>query len=54
MRQVSLHKLSCPTFVVVIHGHPIGSGNIVDEYELVEIVLGDLQNHISFNIIDSP
>ena len=54
MRQVSLHKLSCPASIVVIDGHPIGSGNIVDKYELVQIVLGDLQSNISFNIIDSP
>ena len=51
--QISLRKLPCPVFVVVIDGRPIASGNIIDESELVNIVLDNLAC-VSFNIISIP
>ena len=51
IHQVSLRKLPCPTFVVVIYDCPIASENIVEESNLVRVVLDNLAN---FNIISSP
>ena len=50
----SLRKLPCPTFVVVIDGRPIASGNIVEELESVSVALNNLACVVSFNIISSP
>jgi Rieske Fe-S protein len=36
--QLSLRKLPCPTFVVLIDGRPIVSGNIVEESEPIQVV----------------
>ena len=52
--QISLRKLSCPASVVVIDGRPIASGNIVEESEPIQVVLGSFVCVISFNIISSP
>ena len=35
--QISLRKLPCPASVVVIDGHPIASGNIIEESEPVVV-----------------
>ena len=40
--QISLRKLPCSASVVVIDGRPIGSGNIIEESEPVNIVLDNL------------
>ena len=51
--QISLRKLHCPAFVVVIAGRPIASGNIVEDSEPVSLALNNLPCVISFNIISS-
>ena len=52
--QTSLHTLPCPVSVVVIDGRPTTSGKIVEEFEPIHILLGDLGCVVSFNIIHSP
>ena len=52
--KISLRKLPCPASVVVIVGHPIASGNIIEESESVNIVLDNLACVVSFNIISIP
>ena len=52
--QISLRKLPVPTSVVVIDGRPIASGNIVEESEPIQVVLGSFVCVVSFNIISSP
>ena len=54
LHQVTLRKLPCPTFVLVIDGRPITSENIVEKSELVRVELDKLVRVISFNIISSP
>ena len=51
--QISLRKLPCPTFVVVIDGRPISSGNIVEELEPVSVALNNLACVVLFNIISN-
>ena len=48
-----MHTLPCPVSVVVIDGRPIASGKIVEEFEPIHILLGDLECVVSFNIIRS-
>ena len=52
--QISLRKLPVPTSVVVIDGRPIASGNIIEESEPIQVVLGSFVCVVSFNIISSP
>ena len=54
LHRVTLRKLHCPTSIVIIEGHIIPSGNIVEEFELVPVVRDNLACIISFNIISSP
>jgi hypothetical protein len=49
--QISLRKLSSPASIVVIDGHPIASGNIIEESKPVNIVIHNLVCLVSFNII---
>ena len=51
--QISLRKLPCPASVVVIDGHPIAFGNIVEELQPVSVALNNLACVVSFNIISS-
>ena len=53
-QNILLNKLPNPVVVGVIDGHPIASGDIVEESEPIRVVLGDLASIISFNIIRSP
>ena len=52
--QISLRKLSCPAFFVVIDGHPIASGKIVEESKPIQVFLDNFVCKVSFNIISSP
>ena len=53
MHNIQLHKLPSPVSVEVIDGCPIASSDIVEESEPIRVVLGNLANVISFNIISS-
>ena len=50
---IQLYKLPSQVSVGVIDGHPITSGDIVEELEPICVVLDNLANVISFNIISS-
>ena len=52
--QISLRKLSCLAFVVVVDRRPIALGNIIEESEPINIVLDNLACIVSFNIISIP
>ena len=54
IKNILLNKLPNPIAVGVIHCHPITSGDIVEESELIRIVLGDLAIIIAFIIIRCP
>jgi hypothetical protein len=43
-----------PTPVEVIDGWPLGSGNVMEETQPLEVMLGDQVSHIVFNIIQYP
>ncbi len=52
--KILLCKLSRPAPVAVIHGCPIALGDITEEIEPIQVVLGDLACVICLNIISSP
>ena len=52
--KITLEKLPCTIWMIVIDGQPIAFGNLVEEFELVYVVLEELACVISFNIISSP
>jgi hypothetical protein len=43
-----------PTPVEVIDGRPLVSGNVMEETQPLEVMLGDQVSHIVFNIIQCP
>jgi hypothetical protein len=43
-----------PTLVEVIHGQPLASGNVMEEIQPLEVMLGDQISHVVFNIIQCP
>ena len=51
--QISLRKHSSPTYVIVIDGHSIASGNIIEKSEPIHVILDNLVRVVSFNIISS-
>ena len=52
-QNILLNKLPNPIAIRVIDGRPLPSGDIVEEFEPIHVVLGDLASIISFNIIRS-
>ena len=54
--QKSLRKIPCPAYIVVIDGHPIASGNIVEESEPISVVLNNLAcvvDHLIYLVVQS-
>jgi hypothetical protein len=43
-----------PTPVEVINGWPLASGNVMEETQHLEVMLGDQVSHVVFNIIQYP
>jgi hypothetical protein len=43
-----------PTPVEIIDGRPLALGNMMEETQLLEIMLGDQVSHVVFNIIQCP
>jgi hypothetical protein len=43
-----------PTPVEVIDGRPLTSGNVMEETQPLEVMLGDQVSHVVFNIIQCP
>jgi hypothetical protein len=43
-----------PTPVEVINGWPLASGNVIEETQPLEVILGDQMSHVVFNIIQCP
>jgi hypothetical protein len=43
-----------PVLVEVIDGRPLVLGNVMEEIQLLEVMLGDQMSHVVFNIIQCP
>jgi hypothetical protein len=48
---LQLIKKAHPTPMEVIDGRPLTSGNVMEETQLLEVMLGDQVSHVVFNII---
>ena len=49
-RVLELTEKAHPTLVEVIDGRPVASGNVMEETQPLEVMLGDQVSHVVFNI----
>ena len=51
---LELIKKAHPTSMEVIDGRPLALGNVMEETQPLEVMLGDQVSHVVFNIIQCP